>query len=356
VVYSIPKISFGQSQDRMKKAKQRGKGFTVAVAVGALAVGFLLVAALMRGYGSDSPGAGVGGPADPARAGAQEQAAREQTAREQGQQAGRAAAAAGEATVVPTPRPSQTPAGDDSPFSKIFAEGGTPAQPAPGEPGDWLMTFATVTVRLTLAALLTAMLAFRPRRLSRTVKRNPFVAQTQILLAVVASALMMVVGDSAARAFGIFAAASLVRFRTNIKDPKEITVLLVALAIGLATGVGRWELGLILTLFVLVLLWGLEYREQDQVTRAMELTVKTTNIGTTQDALLRLFQKYDFHAEMRNIDRPDGEGETGCIVYFVDVGPQVSTDRLSEELLAADPKNIDGVEWDQQKNTSYFYQ
>jgi hypothetical protein len=60
-------------------------------------------------------------------------------------------------------------------------------------------------------------------------RRNPFVAQTQILMAVVAGAMMMVVGDSAARAFGIFAAASLVRFRTNIRDPKEITVLLICL-------------------------------------------------------------------------------------------------------------------------------
>src|SRR3712207_3976183 len=237
------------------------------------------------------------------------------------------------------------------PYTTLFR-----SQPTGGSGGDWLMTFATVTVRLTLAALLSAMLAFRPRRFSHSVKRNPFVAQTQILMAVVASALMMVVGDSAARAFGIFAAASLVRFRTNIKDPKEITVLLVSLAIGLATGVGRWELGLILTLFVLVLLWGLEYREQDLVTRAMELTVKTRNIGTTQDALLQLFQRYDFASEMRTIDRPDGEGETGCVVYFVDVGPQASTDRLSEELLAADPRNIDSVEWSQQKNTSYFYQ
>jgi uncharacterized membrane protein YhiD involved in acid resistance len=349
----------------MANSKTRSKAFTVAVAVGALAVGFLLVVALMRGYGSKSPGAGVGGEADPARAGAQEQAAREQAAREQGQQAGRAAAAAaaGEQTVEPTPRPTATtatpatPAAEDgSPFSKIFSNTETPPQPARGETGDWLMTFATVTVRLTLAALLSAMLAFRPRRLSRAVKRNPFVAQTQILLAVVASALMMIVGDSTARAFGIFATVSLVRFRTNIKDPKEITVLLLALAIGLATGVGRWELGLILTLFVLVLLWGLEYREQEQVTRAMELTVKTRNIGTTQDVLLRLFKKYDFVAEMRTIDRPDADDETGCIVYYLDLDQQASTDHLSEELLAADPKNIDSVEWDQQKNTSYFYQ
>jgi uncharacterized membrane protein YhiD involved in acid resistance len=340
----------------MRKSKTRGKGFTVAVAAGALVIGFLLVVALMRGFGSRSPGAGVGGAADPARA-----AAEERDARQQGVQAGRAAAeraAAAEPTAAePTPRP--TAGADDrgaSSLTKMFGGGEAPPQPARGEPGDWLMTFAMVTVRLTLAALLSAMLAFRPRRLSRSVKRNPFVAQTQILLAVVASALMMIVGDSTARAFGIFAAVSLVRFRTNIKDPKEITVLLLSLAIGLATGVGRWELGLILTLFVLVLLWGLEYREQDQVTRAMELTVKTRNIGTTQDALLQLFRRYDFVAEMRTIDRPDGDEDTGCIVYYVDISQRASTDHLSEQLLAADPKNIDSVEWDQQKNTSYFYQ
>ena len=315
-------------------SKRKTQAITVGIAAVALALGFLLVAALMRGIGS-SGGATPGGAADP-RASSQAQPA--------------------PGATEPAARPTPAAAQDASPFSEIFGGSNIPPQPTSGKTGDWLTTFATVTVRLTLAALLSAMLAFRPRRFSHRARRNPFVAQTQILMAVVASALMMVVGDSAARAFGIFAAASLVRFRTNIKDPKEITVLLVSLAIGLATGVGRWELGLILTFFVLLLLWGLEYREREQVTRAMELTVKTRNIGTTQDALLQLFRRHDFTAEMRTIDRPDGEGETGSVVYFVDIGSHASTDRLSEELLAADPRNIDSVEWDQQKNTSYFYQ
>jgi uncharacterized membrane protein YhiD involved in acid resistance len=265
-------------------------------------------------------------------------------------------------TKSPTPRPGASPQASDAPreqsfFAQIFELEERAAEPGQArEPLDWLTTFARVTVRLTLAALLSALLAFRPRRFSLFSKRNPFVAQTQILLAVVASALMMIVGDSAARAFGIFAAVSLVRFRTNIKDPKEITVLLVSLAIGLATGVGRWELALILAFFVLLLLWGLEYRETEQVTRAMELTVKTRNVDVTQDVLLRLFRKYDFDAEVRTLDRPDGEDEVGCIVYYVDISPFVSTDRLSEEILSADAQNVDSVEWDQQKNTSYFYQ
>jgi uncharacterized membrane protein YhiD involved in acid resistance len=316
----------------MTNGRQRGKGFAVAVVAVALVAGFLVVAALMRGYGSRQAVADNSGGAT--------------FSGQQNQQP--------DANARPTPE--AAPKGNDSSLSKILGDGTTAAPQQPGEKRDWLTAAASAAVRLTLAALLSTLLAFRPRRFARSARRNPYVAQTQILLAVVASALMMIVGDSTARAFGIFGAASLVRFRTNIKDPKEITVLLLSLAIGLSTGVGRWELGLVFTLFVLLLLWGLEYREPEMVTRAMELTVKTRNIGTTQDALLSLFRRYNFPAEMRTIDRPDGEDSTGCVIYNVDISPKVSTDRLSEELLAADPRNIDSVEWDQQKTTSYYYQ
>jgi uncharacterized membrane protein YhiD involved in acid resistance len=320
----------------MTNGRQRGRGFAITVVAVALVAGFLVVAALMRGYGSGAHQAGTDNSGGVVAVG------------QQNQQPGREA----DANVRPTPE--AAPKGNDSSLSKFLGDGTT--SPQQGEKRDWLTAAASAAVRLTLAALLATLLAFRPRRFARSAKRNPYVAQTQILLAVVASALMMIVGDSTARAFGIFGAASLVRFRTNIKDPKEITVLLLSLAIGLSTGVGRWELGLVFTFFVLLLLWGLEYREPEMVTRAMELTVKTRNIGTTQDALLSLFRRYNFPAEMRAIDRPDADDAAGRVVYNVDISPQVSTDRMSEELLAADPKNIDSVEWDQQKTTSYYYQ
>ena len=59
-----------------------------------------------------------------------------------------------------------------------------------------------LTLRLLLAALLGAALAFRPRKKILALKRNPYVSQTQILLAIVAAALMIIVGDNAARAPG----------------------------------------------------------------------------------------------------------------------------------------------------------
>ena len=221
----------------------------------------------------------------------------------------------------------------------------------------WTAVLPRIIVRLTLAALLAGLLAFRPRKdLSRT-KRNLFVAQTQILLAVVASALMMIVGDNAARAFGIFAAASLVRFRTNIRDPKETTVLLISLSLGLATGVGRWDLALVLAIFVLPLLWLLESRESEQVFRSMQLTVKTRDTDTMQVRLQEVFKRHGFRAEIREIDPPDADEPVGCITYSITMNLSVSTDQVSEEIQALDPKNIEGIEWEQTKDaSSYVYQ
>ena len=229
-------------------------------------------------------------------------------------------------------------------------------QALPGQRRDekWTMIIPRIIVRLTLATLLAGMLAFRPRRDLPLRQRNLYVAQTQILLAVVASALMMIVGDNAARAFGIFAAVSLVRFRTNIKDPKEITVLLLSLSLGLATGVGRWDLAIILCLFVLPLLWLLESRESEEVYRSMELTVKTRDTNLMQEALKRIFRAHRFDAELRQLDPPDEDEPVGCVMYYVNMNLRVSTDQISDEIHASDPENIEAIEWEQKKDSSSY--
>jgi hypothetical protein len=214
---------------------------------------------------------------------------------------------------------------------------------------------ARVFLRFLIAAFLAMLLAFRWRRGVSITKRNPYVAQTQILLAVVAAAMMIIVGDSAARAFGIFAAASLVRFRTNIRDPKETTVLLICLGVGLACGVGRLDMAVILTVFVLVALWILEHFESAQVFRAMEVRVETRNLDQTRQVLKTLFEKHGCSFELRQLEREAGEGENGKIVYELSLGSADRTDQLSEEILAEDSQNIAGLEWEQKKSSTYIY-
>ena len=226
---------------------------------------------------------------------------------------------------------------------------------APDVNAGFVSTTFSIILHLLIAVGLSAVLAFRPRKNFPLFKRNLYVAQTQILLSAVAAALMMIVGDNAARAFAIFAAVSIVRFRTNIRDPKEVTVLLISLALGLAAGVGRWDLGLALCGFSLVLLYVLEYNEQEQASRSMELTVKTKNTEGTQDILRKLFKKNQLDAEVRQLAQSNGDGSLGSIQYYLNLRLSLSTDQLSDKILEVD-KNVEAIQWSKTKSATDIYQ
>jgi uncharacterized membrane protein YhiD involved in acid resistance len=75
--------------------------------------------------------------------------------------------------------------------------------------------------------------------------------QTQIILAIIGALVMIVVGTSLARAFGVVGAAGLVRYRAKVDDPKDAGVMLTTLAIGLASGIGVYGLAVFATLFLM---------------------------------------------------------------------------------------------------------
>ncbi len=213
-----------------------------------------------------------------------------------------------------------------------------------------------IFMRLSFAVLLSVLLAFRPMKRIPLFQRNFHVVQTQILLAVVAASLMMIVGNNAARAFAIFAAVSLVRFRTNIKNPKEVTVLLASLAIGLSAGVGYWQLGTILCFFVMVLLWFLEYNEDGNSFRSMELTVKTRDASKTRQLLHDAFAEHELDSELRRIEFPKKTKKVEKISYFLNLRLDLSTDYLTKQIMSLDPENIVEVYWDDNRKALQIYE
>jgi uncharacterized membrane protein YhiD involved in acid resistance len=120
---------------------------------------------------------------------------------------------------------------------------------------------------LLVAALLGGALGVvRPVR-RELVPRSAHVVQAQILLAVVGAIIVVVVAESLARAFAVVGAAGLIRYRTRIEDPKDASVMLVALTVGLAAGTGLFLLATIGCVFAIGVLWVLESLEPCARTR-----------------------------------------------------------------------------------------
>jgi MgtC family/Domain of unknown function (DUF4956) len=193
-------------------------------------------------------------------------------------------------------------------------------------------------IRLPLAALLGAVLALRPRRRG-TPERQPAVVQTQIVLAVVGSLIMLVVGASLARAFGIVGAANLIRYRSKIDDPKDAVVMLCALSVGLASGVGLYGLAVVGTLFIVFCLWIIEGFEPQ--TRVFELSIKmgdkTQDMRPKIEEVLRRFKaRYELRTAAEDV-----------ICYMVTTPRLLRTDRVSNAIMELDPEGKGSVEWNE---------
>lgn len=194
--------------------------------------------------------------------------------------------------------------------------------------------------RLPVAAGLAVLLALRPRRRG-TPPRQAQVVQTQIILAVVGAVVMLVVGASLARAFGIVGAAGLVRYRAKIDDPKDAGVMLSTLAVGLASGVGLWMLAAFSAAFVLVVLWVVESFEP-QARQLFTLTVTGSNPEALRPRVERLLGRQRLEFELR-------ASTSENLTYEVRLPLDAKVDRLSKGILDLDSEAVTGVNWDQKK-------
>jgi hypothetical protein len=232
------------------------------------------------------------------------------------------------------------------------ASAAPPPQPtAPPQEGEWFESqqlledfrngLGQAAVRLPIAALLGTALALRPRR-AGSPRRDAAVIETQIVLAIVGALIMLVVGASLARAFGIAGAANLIRYRAKIEDPKDAVVMLSTLAVGLAAGVGLFGIAAIGTGFLVITLWIIEGFETH--VRTFLLSVKLGD-GTSQKraAVERILQRAKTVFELRTT----GDDE---LVYLVNAGASVKTEDLSLALAALAPKNEKTqIEWKEEK-------
>jgi uncharacterized membrane protein YhiD involved in acid resistance len=196
-------------------------------------------------------------------------------------------------------------------------------------------------VRLPLAAILGAALALRPKR-KGTPPRMPAVVQTQIILSVVGAVIMLVVGASLARAFGIVGAANLIRYRSKIDDPKDAVVMLCALAVGLASGVGLYALATFSTAFLMLALGIIESFERG--VKKFELKIKA---GDQTDEMRPKFENIlrRFELTFGLLSSADEE-----VCYEIDLPLDVQRDRVTNALLRLDPTGHAAVEWSEKKN------
>jgi len=115
----------------------------------------------------------------------------------------------------------------------------------------------SIVFTVICSLILGIMIAFTYDKTSRTVDRPDHFLQAMVLITIVAATIMQAIGDSVARGLGMMGALSIIRFRTTVRDPRNVVFMFGAIAAGIACGVFGFviaiagTLGFCLTAFLL---------------------------------------------------------------------------------------------------------
>ncbi|RKU20845.1 hypothetical protein C6499_22970 [Candidatus Poribacteria bacterium] len=124
-----------------------------------------------------------------------------------------------------------------------------------------LIALGTDALRLLLSFALSIFIVNIYQWTHTKVPQKSF-TDTLIILCMLISVVMVIIGDSIARAFSLVGALSIIRFRTAIQDPRDIGFVFYALAVGMAVGAGNPSVAILATFLIGIIILGIYHWHQ----------------------------------------------------------------------------------------------
>jgi hypothetical protein len=199
-------------------------------------------------------------------------------------------------------------------------------------------------LKLVSAALIGLIITGVQRHTRADHRLSSSMEQAQVLLAVSGALMMLIIGDSLARAFGLAGAASIVRFRTPVEDPRDVTVLFLLMGLGMACGLGSFGvagLGAAFLALCLVLLRQLGANTD----RAMKVALVSEGPVFPTRHVEEVFARHQIALEPIELSN----GDAAIMRYRARLSRDASLDELSAQLMNGGTSGIKSVSWEAPK-------
>lgn len=218
---------------------------------------------------------------------------------------------------------------------------GTAATPGTGHP---LFELAKLVAAALIGLVVTAVHGHS--RPEKAVSRP--LAHAQILFCVAGALVIIIIGNSLPRAFGAFGVASIIRFRTPLKNPKEAAILFLLIGLGMACGGGLFAVAGLGTLFFCLFLLALDRVGRDEEKpryMALELVAAGGEFPSAH------VQNVLAHSRAVFEPREISHGKETVVRYHVALDPKTSLDELNTKLLEGGTAGIKSVAWEPAKKS-----
>ena len=200
--------------------------------------------------------------------------------------------------------------------------------------------------KLVVAAIIGLIVTAVQRYYKSDRTANPTLEQAQVLLCVAGALMMLIIGSSVARAFGIAGAASIIRFRTPVEDARDITVLFILMGLGMAAGLGGFAVAGLGTVF-LCGMFPLLNAFSSARPRQMIVDIEAKGREIPVDHIQRVFAVNHVGFEPREVS----QGDDATARYLTTLAPTDSLEELSNQLMDGGKAGIKNVSWSSPKRS-----
>lgn len=157
-------------------------------------------------------------------------------------------------------------------------------------------------------------------------------ALTLIIIPIVVAIIVFLIGSNIARAFSLAGAFSIIKFRSEPGDSKDISYILFTMAAGLACGVGAFGYAVLFTIFLCLLMRTLNLLNfGSKKTSQKLLKVTIPEDLNYEDAFDDIFEKFTTSYDLIKVKTTD-LGSLYQLVYGVSMNNKISQKEFLDEL------------------------
>lgn len=191
-------------------------------------------------------------------------------------------------------------------------------------------------INAVLLTLLTSLLAFSYWKCGKSLSNKKSFASNFMLIAFTTMLIISIVKSSLALSLGLVGALSIVRFRSAIKEPEELSYLFLSIALGTGLGADQRSIVVVAFFFIMAFIWGRHFMKPMKAVNNLYVTISANNPQQVQLEQMNAVMDSCFKgAELKRYDENETLFEAS---YLVDPGKNGSLQKCRNELKAIAPQ------------------
>lgn len=106
-------------------------------------------------------------------------------------------------------------------------------------------SLTNVIIIALVSFVLSSLIAFTYQKTAKELESPRYFLQSLILISIPVATVMQAIGDSLARGLGMLGALAIIRFRTTLRNPRNMVFMFASISVGIACGVYGIAIGIV---------------------------------------------------------------------------------------------------------------